>query len=75
MTKETMVITPAMTVNQVIAAHDGTVPVFHAWGIDSCCGGALPLGTVAEKHRFDLERLLADLNAAAGPEVAPARPA
>ena len=65
MPKETMVITPAMTVNEVIAAHDGTVSVFHAWGVDSCCGGALPLATVAEKHGFDLDRLMADLNGAA----------
>jgi regulator of cell morphogenesis and NO signaling len=64
MTKETMSITPEMTVNAIIAAHAETIPIFNDWGVDSCCGGALPVATVAEKHGFDLERLLGDLNGA-----------
>lgn len=66
MTNETMTTTiePTMTVNDIIAAHPATVSVFQAWGVDSCCGGHLPLATVAEKHHFDLEKLLGELRAA-----------
>lgn len=54
-------IDPAMTVNQIIAAVPATAAVFDAWGVDSCCGGHLPLATVADKHGFDLEELLGEL--------------
>lgn len=54
------------TVNDTIQKFPGTVRVFGAWGIDSCCGGALRLETVAERHGLDLGRLLAELTAAAG---------
>ncbi len=57
-------IESTQTVNDIIAAHPATVSVFDAWGVDSCCGGHLPLATVAEKHRFDLEKLLGELRAA-----------
>lgn len=63
MTNETLAtIDATMTVNQIVAASPATVSVFDAWGVDSCCGGHLPLATVAEKHRFDLEKLLQQLN-------------
>lgn len=65
MTDSTMAITPSMTVNEIIAAHDDTVAVFHEWGVDACCGGALPISVVADKHGFDLDVLLSRLNAAA----------
>ncbi|HEX6588067.1 MAG TPA: DUF542 domain-containing protein [Longimicrobiales bacterium] len=65
MNSETLLpIDATQTVNDIIAAHPTTVSVFDAWGVDSCCGGHLPLATVAEKHRFDLARLLAELRAA-----------
>ncbi len=51
-------------VNDVIQEHPATLPVFNRWGIDSCCGGAKRLEEVARSHRFDLEKLLQDLNAA-----------
>ena len=56
-------IGPNQTVNEIIAGHPTTVSVFDAWGVDSCCGGHLPLAIVAEKHGFDLEKLLAELRA------------
>jgi iron-sulfur cluster repair protein YtfE (RIC family) len=65
MTNDLMTITPPMPVNEIIAAHPATVAVFHDWGIDACCGGSLPLGTVAQKHGLDLERLLDELNGVA----------
>jgi iron-sulfur cluster repair protein YtfE (RIC family) len=59
-------ITPQMQVNQIIQLFPATLPVFHAAGVDSCCGGALPLEEVARRHNFDGEQLLAELRRAAG---------
>lgn len=56
--------TPGMTVNQIIEAAPGTVAVFRAWNVDACCGGALPLEMVAERHGLDLTKLMADLGEA-----------
>jgi regulator of cell morphogenesis and NO signaling len=57
-------ITAEMTVNQVVAEHPETLAVFNRFGIDACCGGALPLAEVAKKHRFDFIALLAELERA-----------
>ena len=63
-TATTPAIEPTMTVNEIIAAVPATVTVFQAWNIDACCGGAKTIETVAERHGYDLDRLLADLRAA-----------
>lgn len=63
-------ISPAMTVNDAILQHPRTVTVFEAYGIDSCCGGALPIEEVAKRHGLDLDALMAELGEAAG-EAAP----
>jgi iron-sulfur cluster repair protein YtfE (RIC family) len=65
MTNDLLTIRPETTVNEVIAAFPATVAVFKSHGVDACCGGALPLATVAEKHRLDLDGLLASLAEAA----------
>ena len=57
-------ITADMTVNEIITQHPETVAVFQRLGIDSCCGGALPLAEVARKHRLDFIALLAELELA-----------
>jgi len=54
-----------MTVNEIIARSPATVAVFNAWGIDACCGGAVPLAEAAERDGADLDGLLAALRAAA----------
>ena len=54
-------ITAEMTVNEVVHQHPGTLAVFKRLGIDTCCGGALPLAEVARKHRIDFIALLAEL--------------
>ena len=58
-------VTPAHTVNEVALLAPATLPVFARWGIDSCCGGAKTLATVAERHGLDLDALVAELDAAA----------
>lgn len=57
-------ITATMTVNQIVAEHPETLAVFTRLGIDTCCGGGLPLAEVARKHRFDFIALLAELELA-----------
>jgi iron-sulfur cluster repair protein YtfE (RIC family) len=53
-----------MQVNEVIQQFPETLRVFHAVGIDSCCGGALVVQQAAERHGLDMEALIADLRAA-----------
>lgn len=66
MQTETSDITPETTVNQAAARFPATLRVFSAHGIDACCGGARPLGEVAERHGLELDALLAQLREAAG---------
>jgi regulator of cell morphogenesis and NO signaling len=63
-TKASDDITADLTVNEIITRHPATVAVFQRHGIDSCCGGALPLAEVARKHRIDFIALLAELEQA-----------
>jgi regulator of cell morphogenesis and NO signaling len=53
-----------MTVNETIQRFPGTVAVFDAHGIDSCCGGALPVAEAAARHGIPLPELLKALEAA-----------
>jgi len=55
---------------ETAAVHDalrriaGADEAFSRYGLDTCCGGELPLTVAAEHHGVDLERL------PAGPEIA-----
>lgn len=56
-------IDPTLTVNEILQRHPATIGVINAHGIDSCCGGGIPLATVARENELDLEALIADLEA------------
>jgi iron-sulfur cluster repair protein YtfE (RIC family) len=58
---ETYVLDVTQSVNAIVARWPATVSVFKTYGIDACCGGALPLQVVAERHRLDLADLVTDL--------------
>ena len=45
------------TVNEIVQRFPVTLAVFNSLGVDSCCGGALPLTTVAERHDIGLDVL------------------
>ncbi|MGK7344342.1 MAG: DUF542 domain-containing protein [Candidatus Nitrospinota bacterium M3_3B_026] len=62
------VITKEMTINDVVQKHPGTMKVFNQYNLDSCCGGAQSIGEAAAAAGADLEKVLEDLNAAAGEE-------
>ncbi len=57
-------ITPAMTVNDVLVRFPQTLPVFNEFGIDSCCGGAVPLAVAVARDDIDLDKLMARLQTA-----------
>lgn len=58
-------IEPHMTVHQVLEIHPGTLGTFNVHGIDSCCGGGIPVVDAARRHGVDPEELLRELRRAA----------
>lgn len=54
----------SQTVNEIVLRHPETIPVFSAWGIDSCCGGKHAVEEVVRRHGLDGEALCAALSAA-----------
>jgi regulator of cell morphogenesis and NO signaling len=51
-------ITAETTVNEAIRRVPASLAVFAGCGIDSCCGGALPIGEAARRHGVDAGALL-----------------
>jgi len=47
----------SQTVNEIVTRHPETLPVFQAWGIDTCCGGGHPVEAVVQRHQLDGEAL------------------
>lgn len=54
-------IVATQTVGEVYQRYPATARVFAHHGIDLCCGGARTLEFVAQAHKLDLPRLLAEL--------------
>ena len=52
------------TVNEIVAQYPDTIAVFNRFGIDSCCGGGVPLADAARRDGADLDALLASLQEA-----------
>ncbi|HEX9106614.1 MAG TPA: DUF542 domain-containing protein, partial [Longimicrobiales bacterium] len=53
-----------LTVNDIIRLWPATVSVFNAWGIDACCGGAVPVREAAARDGADADALTGELLAA-----------
>ena len=51
------------TVNDLIRAVPATVDAFNRFGIDACCGGAVPIAEAADRDGADVNALLAALDA------------
>jgi len=47
--------------NAIVARHPQALEVLHRFGLDTCCGGALPLRVAVEHHGLDLDQVLAAL--------------
>ncbi len=54
-----------LTLNEIAAMVPRALEVFNQYGLDSCCGGAKPLGLVCEKHGLDLQKVLGELQSVA----------
>jgi hypothetical protein len=58
-------ITSDDPLNLIVERYPQTLAVLQHFGLDTCCGGALPLQTAAQHHALDLAEVLATLRAAA----------
>jgi len=61
MTEQTIQLSVETTVNEAISQVPAAVAMFKRVGIDACCGGALPIGEAARRHKLDTEVLLDEL--------------
>ena len=52
-----------VTLNTLVAQYPAALSVLQRFGLDTCCGGALPLRTAAEHHQLDLAELVRALRA------------
>lgn len=59
-------ITANMKAGDVVQAWPETRKVFARYGLNLHCGGVHELEYVAQKHHFDLEKFLNELNAEIG---------
>lgn len=57
-------INKASTVDELTLRYPDTIAVFNRFGIDSCCGGGVPLVDAARRDGADFDALLAALQAA-----------
>lgn len=58
-------ITQHQTVNEILAAIPEASGVLLELGIDTCCGGSMPVGEAAADAGVDFERVKAELEIAA----------
>ncbi|HDY69653.1 MAG TPA: hypothetical protein ENH54_01800 [Actinobacteria bacterium] len=57
-----------MVINEVIRQYPWTLPIFHRYEVDSCCGGANTIAFAASMQGLDLDLILAELESAAAGE-------
>lgn len=57
-------IDKASIVDELTARYPDTIAVFNRFGIDSCCGGGVPIAEAASRDGADFDALLAALRAA-----------
>ena len=64
-------ITSDMKVGEIVRNWPQTMQVFRSHGLNLQCGGTHSVAFAADKHGFDLETFLAELNAAASGAALP----
>jgi regulator of cell morphogenesis and NO signaling len=55
-------VDPAWSINTLLERYPQAISVINANGIDTCCGGTLPIQEVALRHKMDLVALLSALD-------------
>jgi regulator of cell morphogenesis and NO signaling len=58
----TLQIDPALTINEIVAAHPETIPVFNRFGFDTCCGGGIRVDEAARRDGIDVDVVMTALN-------------
>ena len=53
-----------VAVNEMVARHPETMPVFNRFGLDTCCGGGAPIADAARRDGADLDELVQALREA-----------
>lgn len=51
------------TLNDIVGRYPQTLPLLQRYGLDTCCGGALPLDVAAQHHGLATDEVLAALQA------------
>lgn len=59
-------IAPTDPLNAIVAHYPEALAVFQRFGLDTCCGGALPLDVAAEHHGLDIADVMTALRDAIG---------
>ena len=59
-------IDPTMTINEIVARHPETIPVFNRFGMDTCCGGGVSVEEASRRDGLDLATVIAALREALG---------
>jgi iron-sulfur cluster repair protein YtfE (RIC family) len=57
-------IDTSVSVNEMVARHPETMPVFNRFGLDTCCGGGAPIDEAARRDGADLGELVEALQLA-----------
>ena len=57
-------IDPNLSVNEMVARHPETMPVFNRFGLDTCCGGGAPIAEAARRDGAKLGDLVQALEGA-----------
>lgn len=55
---QAITFTLTQSLNEIVMLAPQTLPVLQAMGLDTCCGGGLPLGEVARRHGLDPEQVI-----------------
>ena len=51
------------TISDLVEHAPGTMTVFSMYGLDTCCGGGLPLGEALARHEIDAVPVLREVAA------------
>jgi iron-sulfur cluster repair protein YtfE (RIC family) len=62
-------IDPSLTVGEVLRRWPGAIAPLGAFGIDRCCGGAVPLREAADEAGIAVDDLVAAIERAVAPEA------
>lgn len=59
---DTLRLDPALTINEIVARHPETIPVFNRFGLDTCCGGGVCVNDAARRDGIEPDAVITALN-------------